>query len=167
MNSCAPDCREGQRAPSWRRTLGKALAILLALGPYLAGQAQAWLLEMTAWYLTSGNPQTMYSSFEILQSGSHYSGYWMGTVTSKADLTSALRLIITDCKSGPWGGFMCPFVVEQESQSWDDSEVWLLVCPQCFLLGRDKTKRDLLVKLSCFSHSVSLDPARTCRRKQS
>lgn len=41
----------------------------------------------------------MYSSCEVLQGGSHYSGYWMGTVMSKADLTSALRLIITDCKN--------------------------------------------------------------------
>lgn len=61
---------------------------------------------------------------------------------------------------------MCPFVVEQESRSWDDPRSGSLCVPSAFV-ETDKTKRDFLVKLSCFSHSVSLDPARAFRRKQS
>lgn len=60
------------------------------------------------------------------------------TVMSKADLASAVMLTVTDCKTGPGDGYICPFVVEQEGQSWDDSKALLLVCPQDFLLGMDE-----------------------------
>lgn len=45
-----------------------------------------------------------------------------GTAISKADLASALMIVITDCKNGPKDGYMCPFVVGHEGQSWHDSK---------------------------------------------
>lgn len=41
---------------------------------------------------------------------------------SKADLASVLMVIITDCKNGPRGGYMCPFVVGHEGHSGHDSK---------------------------------------------
>lgn len=44
--------------------------------------------------------------------------------------------LVTDCKSGPRDGYVCPFVVEQDAWGWDDSKAWLLLFhPLCFLVG--------------------------------
>lgn len=57
---------------------------------------------------------------------------------------------ITDCKSGPRGGYMRPFVVEQGDQSWKASKAWLLLCPRYFLAqrGENKETSELLLPFS-------------------
>ena len=58
--------------------------------------------------------------------------------------------IITGCKNGPRGGYTCPFVAEQEDQSWNASKAWLLLCPRYFLAQRGEIKEtsELLLPFS-------------------